>query len=242
MSRHAAPAWSPGPERPRLHPRSIHVWRADLTAVGDTVEHLLSPAERARAERVARTRAGRVSRSSVGVLRALLGLYLDRDPSTLPIAVNAHGKPALAGSAGSDERGAFEEPARAVPSFSHSHSGALALYAFASSGSVGIDVELGRPSIDVLARAGRAFGGAEVARLAALEEAPRLEEFLRMWVRREARLKCLGVGLGGRGGVGDASPPPEPWVHELTVDGHVAAAVAATVEPDALLCWDWPPA
>jgi 4'-phosphopantetheinyl transferase len=78
--------------------------------------------------------------------------------------------------------------------FNLSHSAGLALVAVTSGRSVGVDVEL-------------------------IEERRPLA-FYEGWVRQEARLKCLGVGLG-------APPPPaEVTIAALDVSPEYAAAVA----------------
>ena len=230
-------SWMPGPLRPRLAESAVHVWRADLAAVTDDVLELLSPGERARAERFARERDGRLWARSRGVLRALLGRYLQTDPHTLRFAAGPHGKPALLDDppAGTPARGSAA--ARPPPlSFNLSHSGGLALYALATAAAVGVDVELARRPMDVLAIAARTFGAVEAERLRGLDAATREREFLRAWVRHEAELKCRGVGIGGTDAAGDG---PRPWIVELEVGPRAAAAAAAELPPRELRCWDW---
>ena len=81
-------------------------------------------------------------------------------------------------------------------SFNLSHSGHLALYAFSKAGAVGVDVEVARRGLDVVAIAARAFGAAEARRLRGFAPAIRKEEFRRTWVRHESALKCWGTGIG----------------------------------------------
>ena len=76
---------------------SVDIWRADLAAIGDRPEQLLCDEELARAVRIVPARKRALWARSRGVLRALLGRYLDRDPRTLRFALGPHGKPALAG-------------------------------------------------------------------------------------------------------------------------------------------------
>jgi 4'-phosphopantetheinyl transferase len=231
--------WASGPERPRLDVGVVDVWRADLTAAREGLDALLSDEERARAARMPNERARGMWTRSRGVLRALLARYLgaDTDPAALQFAAGAHGKPALAGqsSRGSTVEGA--RPARVERmQFNLSHSGELALYAFAAGLAVGIDVELDRRPIDEVGIASRTFGAAEASRLRALDPRTRRHEFLRAWVRHEARLKCLGVGISGEGTVSSRS---SPWIAELAIGPDAAGAVAVEVAPRALRCWDW---
>jgi 4'-phosphopantetheinyl transferase len=198
------------------------VWRADLAAVGDGPSELLDDGERARAARMIRGGDRLLWTRARGVLRALLGRYLQTDPAMLRFASGTHGKPALA----DHER----------LSFNLSHSGQIALYALTDTGAVGIDVEVARRSRDVLALAVRAFGAAQAERLAAVEPPLREREFLRLWTRREAALKCRGTGIG-------CSPTGEiePRILELDVGSSAAAAVALECPTRELRQWDWLP-
>ncbi len=222
----ASRAWATGPRRPVLDDGSVHVWQADLAAVSDDVAESLSRDERARAERLVSARDRERWRRARGLLRTLLGSYLQREPNSLRFDVGEHGKPALAGDA-------------ARLSFNMSHSGALALYAFSHAGAVGVDVELARRPIDEVAIAARTLGEAAASRLQALEQPARQREFLHAWARHEAELKCLGTGLGA------AAAPPELralWVLELAVGENAAAAVACERAPSELRRWRWPSA
>jgi 4'-phosphopantetheinyl transferase len=219
----AATGWSPGPRAPRLAEGAVHVWRADLDRADDQLDGLLCALETERAVRLLSDRDRRRWTRARGVLRALLGLYLDVDPRALRFQVGAHGKPSL-------------EPA--AISFNLSHSAGTALYALAPRAALGIDVELaGRRTTDVLALAARMLGPQEASRLQALQPAQREREFLRAWVRHEAELKRLGLGLEGRAG----TPPPSPWVGELDVGHDAAAALALGQAPLELQLWSWPP-
>jgi 4'-phosphopantetheinyl transferase len=218
-------AWAPGPLQPLLGHGSVHVWRADLTAVGDGLGELLCSEERARAERFVNAHDGQLWQHSRGLMRALLGRYLDRDPSSLRFVAGEHGKPALS------------EAATAELAFNMSHSGELALYAFSSAGAVGVDIETARRPIDEVAIAKRTLGAAEAARLKALEPTARRREFLKAWTRHEAELKCLAVGIGGSSG----SAPQQGglWVSQLRLGADAAGAVATERTARELCCWRW---
>jgi 4'-phosphopantetheinyl transferase len=213
-------AWAPGPSHPRLDQGALHVWRAELAAIGDELQSLLSADERARGERFRDIRDGRLWMCSRGVLRALLGRYLGIDPTGLRFTAGAHGKPAL-----------LESQLR----FNLSHSGGVALYAFSETGAVGVDVEISSRSINEIALARRAFGEADGNRLAGFDPARRASEFLRLWTRREAELKCAGSGIGGA----DSARPRAVWTAELEVGARSASAVATEQPPASLHCRDW---
>jgi 4'-phosphopantetheinyl transferase len=202
----------------------VHVWRADLGAVPEALAELLDGDERARAARFASARDAQRWRRSRGVLRALLGRYLTLDPASLRFATGEHGKPALA------------DDAPPQIAFNMSHSGQLALYAFSDAGAVGVDVERARRPIDEVAIAARMLGGAEARRLQTLEPPARRREFLRVWTRYEAELKCLGRGIGGADPVIDVN---RPALTELELGPSAAAAVATEQPARELRCWDW---
>ncbi len=221
------PPWPAGPARPLLAVGAVHVWQADLRTVGEDLGGLLSPSERERTERFVHTRDGELWAHSRGLLRELLGRYLHSDPRRLRIGVGPHGKPALL-----QQRGVLEL------SFNLSHSGEIALFAFSAAGGVGVDVELGRRRREVVAVARRAFGADAARALALLDAARREREFLRLWVRREAALKSLGVGLAGEALAGRVG---ERWIAELEIGPHSAtAAVALAAAPAQLRCWELP--
>ena len=231
-----ADAWGPGPLRPRLAEGVVHVWRADLAAVTDDLIELLSPEERARAERFLKARDGELWARAHGVLRLLVGRYLDAEPRRLRFAIGEHGKPALV----DDSAG---ERARAGPatgtlrglSFNLSHSEHVVLCAFTQIGPIGVDVEIARRPIDEVAVAARAFGPAVARRLEGLDGANRKREFLRAWTRHEAELKCRGIGIGG-GAAGIAGS--DMWIGKLDIGPQGTGAVAVKQAPRELCCWD----
>jgi 4'-phosphopantetheinyl transferase len=216
--------WAAGPLCPQLAEDAVHVWRADLTAVAEDLGNLLSTEERARAERMVDARNGELWRRSRGLLRELLGRYLQRDPSSLRFSVGEHGKPAL------------DDDTYPTVDFNMSHSGQLALYAFSAAGAVGVDVESARRPTDEVAIAARVLGASEAARLQALDPPSRRREFLRAWTRHEAELKCLGTGIGGADSVIEGT---RPWVADLQLGGGAAGAVAAARPARELRCWGW---
>jgi 4'-phosphopantetheinyl transferase len=205
--------------------------------VAEDLGELLCSEELARAERILNERDGELWRRSRGLLRTLLGRYLQRDPSALRFVTGEHGKPALAQNA--EELSTAGKPATADHdrvSFNMSHSGHWALYAFSAAGSVGVDIEMARRPVDAVAIAARMFGPAEAQRLQALDPANRQRELMRAWARHEAELKCLGVGIGGA----EASAGPgRPWVVQLELGFDAGAAVASELQALELRCWDW---
>ena len=246
-----ATGWSPGPRDPRACAGIVDVWRADVTAVPDELQELLGSEETERAQRIVRAGARTLWARSRGLLRALLGRYLEHDPRQLRFEVGAHGKPKLAydgpaahdGRAPHDGRTPHDGPAGPDLRFNLSHSGPLVLIAVSARHEVGVDVEHARArgdaGADELALAARLFGAAQARRLGELDRDRRAAELLRAWAMHEATLKCLGTGLAGtRAAAPD--PPQGLWRAALDVGPGAAAAVAAQGEhARELHCWDW---
>ena len=168
-------------------PSSVHVWAAPLSVANERVERLaqaLSPDEQARASRF-RTHDLQVRFVTArGMLREILGAYLGMRPEDIRFQYDARQKPSLA-------------PAMPAPAlhFNVAHSGDLALYAVATDGAVGVDVELMTPLPDARDIAGSFFSKAEQRALSVIPERDQCAAFYRIWTRKEAYLKATGMGL-----------------------------------------------
>lgn len=166
---------------------SVHVWCASLDCVpaerGD-LESLLSPDEKTRANRFHFPRDRNRYVVARGLLRELLGAYLQQAPGSLEFSYAQHGKPYLAG-----------ENAASGFSFNLSHSGDIVVYAFAVERNLGIDVEQIRADAAGDAIARRYFSAREIDDLRSLPEGAKLEGFFNCWTRKEAFLKATGMGL-----------------------------------------------
>lgn len=209
--------WHHGPERPRLEPDAVHVWRAGLVVDPIRLRELcacLAPDEQARVGRyrfpgdAARYAAGR------GVLRHLLASYLAVDPAGVGFDYGAYGKPALAVPSGSGLE------------FNVSHAGAVLLVAVARGRAVGVDVEFDRPTFDP-ELAARYFSPLEVAALRSIAPGERRPAFLACWTRKEAYIKARGRGL---------SLPLEQFDVTLR-PGEPARLLADRGDPDAVTRW-----
>ncbi len=165
---------------------AVHVWRASLESDADMVAGwtaLLDAAELARARRFYFERDRCRFTVARGLLRQLAGGYLDVPPTDVHFAAGPHGKPHLA-------------PGANALHFNLSHSGTQALFAFAPSREVGIDLEAGaRLGDDWPGLARRIFSPREQAELASLPAEHRRDGFLNGWTRKEAYLKATGQGL-----------------------------------------------
>lgn len=175
MNRHRGPA-APGHG---LAADEVDVWTVPLPLppqIEAALQETLSPDELHRAARFAMPAPRRQFVGSRGVLRHLLGQYLDLAPQHVRLVAGRHGKPALA-----------DHPAL---SFNLSHTDGLLLVAIAAGMDVGVDVEKVRPMEGAAGLAARYFPAAEGDGIAGDPTA-----FLRLWTCRESAVKACGRGI-----------------------------------------------
>ena len=159
----------------------VHCWLVNLdeSAEISNALALLSPDERERSHRFRFDRdRGRFIQSRAA-LRTLLGQYLDVAPQNLRFEYNPEGKPSLKNA-----------PALC---FNLSHSATFAAIAVGGA-PVGVDIECLR-EVDVNI-AEKYFSPDEASSIARLPLESQQEAFFRVWTRKEALVKALGVGLG----------------------------------------------
>jgi 4'-phosphopantetheinyl transferase len=164
----------------------VHSWCASLDVPPETSARLyatLTADERTRSARFQFERDQQRFIVARGVLRDLLGRYLQTQPSEISFVYNAFGKPDLG-----------PEFANRLK-FNLSHSAGLALIAIATASDVGVDVEYVRTESDYAEIARRFFSAAEVDQLTALPSYLYAEAFFSCWTKKEAYLKACGEGL-----------------------------------------------
>lgn len=165
----------------RRTPRWVDVWWDVWTEIEESSMSLLSPAERARWEKIAMPeRAGQFTAARV-LLRRCLARYLGCEAAQVPIVLEKWGKPALA----MDPHLFFN--------LSHTDGG---LVLAVSDEEVGVDVE-SRPLPVAVPRWMQSKVEDTVGRM---NNPQRLR---RMWVRNEALLKAMGRGFA------DTREPPK---------------------------------
>jgi len=226
----------------------VHVWRAALNIKESRVQSLrrtLTADERARAERFHFQQDREHFIVARGLLRAILGRYLDVDPSQLRFSYSPYGKPSLARESGGGDL-----------CFNLSHAGGLALYAVTRGRDIGIDVERIRADLADEQVAERFFSPREVAALRALSGNMQPLAFFNCWTRKEAYIKARGEGLSLPLDQFDVSlAPGEPaallringnaqeasrwFLQELAPSPVYAAAVAVGGCDWRLKCWQW---
>jgi 4'-phosphopantetheinyl transferase len=168
----------------RLGARDIHVWTLRVQGTRDIADRfypLLSPDEQVRAERFRFDHLRYSFAASRGILRVLLGHYLQIAPTAIQFVYSASGKPGLV--------------LNQSLHFNASHSGELYVIALTSKCELGVDVERLRPLSDIQAIAERFFSREESAELLALPDEQRELGFFSCWTRKEAYIKATGEGL-----------------------------------------------
>jgi len=207
-------SWRPGPQRPDLSPAEVHVWQAGLDIPVQRLaqyETLLAADERARAARFRFDRHRDQYIAGRGMLRELLGRYLDQSPEAIKFSYSEYDKPFL-------PQGELQ--------FNLAHSGGLVLYAFCLDEAVGVDVEVERELEDALQISERFFSPAERAVLQSLPQEARIPAFFRCWSRKEAFIKAVGEGLSYPLDAFDVSLAPDEPARLLTVRGSAGEARA----------------
>lgn len=179
--------WKIPSEKIILFENEVHVWKASLKDPPDTISSLqsvLSGDEVKRAGQFFFEKDRLHWIIAHGILRLLLGYYLDVDPREVIFVTNEYGKPSIA----------YPKDGMRLH-FNISHSCDIALYAFTSDRDVGIDVEFMRAQIDFEKLADHYFSPNECAALMALPPMLREEAFFLCWTRKEAYIKARGRGL-----------------------------------------------
>ncbi|MEV7671958.1 4'-phosphopantetheinyl transferase superfamily protein [Streptomyces sp. NPDC088752] len=212
------------PALPGLRPARPQLWLVATDAHRETVGRyaslLLDGTELTRAGEFRRPGDRATYLCAHAGLRRLLGAHLGIAPRAVSVARapcpccgEPHGRPVLP-----DGR----------LHFSLSHCEGLSLIALAST-PVGVDIER-VPAPHTVTEAGEVLHPAEAAELAALAPARRPAAFARVWTRKEAYLKGLGIGLGADPsadyvGAGPLPAAPAGWLlaDVLVPDGHHAA-------------------
>jgi len=161
----------------QLPSREVHIWCASLDVRPETLARLyatLSSDERNRSARFRFKRDQLRFVAAHGVLRDLLGRYLETQPDRISYVYNACGKPDL-----SPE---FDGRLK----FNLSHSAGLALIAFAADSNVGIDLEYILAQSDYAEIAWHFFSVAESDQLSVLPNHLYAEAFMGCWTQKAA--------------------------------------------------------
>ena len=247
-STRAVSPWPYSPADLRLTGDEIHVWCAALDELApglSSFAETLSSSECDRAERFRfeRDRTRFIIRH--GLLRMLLGRYLDIEPARLSFNCEPRGKPVLSGLASGQ-----------TLHFNLSHSDGVALFGFARLFPLGVDIERIRSVPEADEIAAKFFSTRESAVLNAAAVEQKLESFFNCWTRKEAYLKATGEGIADALPLIEVSIAPDQPAQLLSIAGDTQAAsgwslhafmplpgfvgAMAVKQSDVkLACWQW---
>jgi 4'-phosphopantetheinyl transferase len=159
--------------------RTVHIWRGSLDVSESECTRLAAFLDARELQRARRFRfplhrsrfiAGR------GLLRSILSQYLRSEPGTIGFEYSVYGKPHLK---------------HHDLQFNLAHSENIFVLAVSES-PIGVDLELRRPIPDLDSLADQVFSPLE---LELWQTTQTLEAFLRLWTRKEALLKAIGLGI-----------------------------------------------
>jgi 4'-phosphopantetheinyl transferase len=213
--------WPPPTAFSPLAGMDVHLWAAPLDLPAASLAAFastLSPDEQARAARFHFERDRDRFIAGRGFLRAVLGRYLQTDPSQLKFAYSPRGKPTLAASPGNELH------------FNLAHSAGLALLAVTCACPLGVDVERIRPLRDAEGIIERFFSPRESTTLKTLRADQKPVAFFNLWTRKEAWLKATGDGIGESLNQSEVSLLPDEPARFLSILGDTQAAAAWTLE------------
>jgi 4'-phosphopantetheinyl transferase len=208
--------WATPPKHPALTPGSVHVWKANLSITAQSQKQylqILSPDEQERANRFIFEKDRTHFIAGRGILRKLLGIYLNEKPETFTFEYGGQGKPTLSGNP--------------TLQFNLSHANGIALYGLTKQHDIGIDVEYIKKDIELKTLATQFFSKKEAALLLTLPKAQLPQGFFNCWTRKEAFIKADGRGL---------SCPLDQFEVSL-IPGHTAQLMATHWDPEELNKW-----
>lgn len=193
--------WSNSPLTPSLTVGNVQIWLAELSFSPEeinTFSGLLSEIEIERSNRYRlRIDCGRfIARR--GILRLLLGRYLQIPPQSVNLSTGKYGKPILSGVH-------VDKPIE----FSVSSSSSMALFGLSLNQPVGVDIQQVDLDFDYQGVISSYFSEAEQEWLQSLHPSQKRSAFYLSWVRKEAYLKGMGKGFSQATQL-PAVPLPDP--------------------------------
>lgn len=163
---------------------AVHIWVLSINpslAIAAKFEPVLSADEKHRAARFHFDHLRCSFVTTRGVLRCLLGRYLNLHPARIQFAYGLKGKPFVAAAASLE--------------FNTTHSGDTAAFAFTVGCQIGVDLEQIRPLAEIQDIANHYFCSDEAAEIMSLPSEERERAFFLCWTRKEAYIKAIGYGL-----------------------------------------------
>ena len=165
----------------QLNNGEIHLWSAWFSAQDATFYRaLLSEDEIRRADRFLVDKVRQHFIVGRGVLRTIIGRYVNVAPEKLSFNFGERGKPAI------------NHP---TLRFNLSHAADLLMLAILNDAEIGVDVEYIRPMREMQSVAHDNFSTQEFSAWDRLPEAQKQHAFYTIWTRKEAYIKATGDGF-----------------------------------------------
>jgi len=241
-------AFSLMPPNFKLAKDEIHIWCAALDKLVYRFKkyfQTLSLEERIRAKRFYFERDRKRFIIRRGILRTILGFYLNVDPSRIEFRYGENGKPALA-----------DTYSKGTIRFNLSHSNGFVIFAFDRDNEIGVDIEEIRDIYEMDHISQRFFSETEDAVFRTLPENKKKKAFFNCWTRKEAFIKAIGDGLSLPLDKFDVSLAPGEPSRLLRIEGYskelslrsiesfipapnYVAALAIKSHVFKLRCWRW---
>lgn len=180
-------SWQIPSQFPSLHFNEVHIWHIDVKNFIPNIDELwqlLGEAEQQRAQKFIFNEHRNNFIVVHGLLRQLLSKYLQKPVMELLFVNSSCGKPEV-----------IQQGSETMVNFNISHSGQLALLAFAKNIDVGVDIEIMNEDVTKDDIAKRFFSKKEVEQLLAIDSNRQVRAFFNCWVRKEAFIKLIGQGL-----------------------------------------------
>jgi 4'-phosphopantetheinyl transferase len=221
------------PDNPLQSPaeNEVHVWRVEHNAEKPNAQkwrNVLAEEERKHADRFCFEADRHSYTVTRGILRTLLGKYLQLAPKALILTAGRFGKPGLSESQ-NEKRIAFNV----------SHSGHYSLLVFGIDVQLGVDVEHVRTRNNIVEVAKTIFSQGEYANFMSLSDLDRDRAFFRAWTRKEAFVKGIGEGLSIPLDHVEIDGTDEWSLHDICVHDDYAAALAVKAKNIDLRLWDF---
>jgi 4'-phosphopantetheinyl transferase len=178
----------------------LHVWQCSTSAPFEVISSFYSKVSAEEKIKAGRFRFSRDQHRYVishGLLRTILGAYVEEGPSELIFEKTNSGKPFLATKT---RKGRIQ--------FNMTHSEDVVCYIMSRENEVGIDIEYVKPNFDWYSIAKVYFTFHEMSLLESLPGDEQIRTFFTLWTRKEALLKATGEGLNGIKDMGSSAINP----------------------------------
>jgi len=193
---------------PGLNRDDVHLWFAHVPRHAPQIAEYKALLSSDELDRMVRFRFERDQESFAfvhGILRNLLGSYLDISPMELRFDYSEHGKPSIS------------VPAETDIEFNLSHTAGTVLVGICLNREIGVDIEKVRNDFEVMGIAAKFFTDSEQESLLRLPEPERAQAFFQCWTRKEAVLKARGDGLSFPLDRVEVSVTPDEAIVELQI-------------------------